>query len=66
VLEMLRSSLEGARLADRVTITGSVCLGLCGSHGANMKIDGETVSGVSAANFPGIFESRIREPLSRI
>lgn len=61
VLDLLRSAIKENNLEDKVTLSGTLCLGQCSEPGANMKIDGEIVTGITEANFTEFFETKIKK-----
>lgn len=64
VLEEMKKALRENNLEDKVTLSGSLCLGLCSEPGANMKINGEVVTGVTRENFYEIFNEKIKGVLA--
>lgn len=63
VYEMLKEAIKINDLEKKVKIAGTLCLGHCNSGGANMKIDGEIVTGVTKENFDQIFSEKVKGPL---
>lgn len=61
VLDQLRNAIKSNNLEDKVSLAGTLCLGHCGEPGANMKIDGEVVTGITEDNFADFFETRIKK-----
>ncbi len=59
IVEMLKEKIKTENLEDKVTLTGSICLGQCASGGVNMKIDGEIVTGVNRDNFDSFFADKV-------
>ena len=59
IVEMLKEKIKAENLEDKVTLTGSICLGQCASGGVNMKIDGEIVTGVNRDNFDSFFADKV-------
>lgn len=59
IVEMLKEKIKAANLEDKVTLTGSICLGQCASGGVNMKIDDEIVTGVNRDNFDSFFADKV-------
>lgn len=59
ILELLKTELKKNGLEDKVELAGSICLGACKENGANMKIDGEIVTGITKENFPEFFKTRV-------
>jgi NADH:ubiquinone oxidoreductase subunit E len=63
VLDALKDGIRENKLEGKVILAGSVCLGACKSGGANLKLDGEVVTGITKENFPEFFETRVKKPL---
>lgn len=59
IVEMLKEKIKAENLEDKVTLTGSICLGQCASGGVNMKIDDEIVTGVNRDNFDSFFADKV-------
>ena len=59
IVEMLKEKIKAENLEDKVTLTGSICLGQCASGGVNMKIDDEIVTGVNSDNFDSFFADKV-------
>ena len=55
IIELLKEKIKANNVEDKVTLTGSICLGECASGGVNMKIDDEIVTGVNRDNFDSFF-----------
>ena len=59
IVEMLKEKIKAENLEDKVTLTGSICLGQCASGGVNMKIDDEIVTGLNRDNFDSFFADKV-------
>ena len=59
IVEMLKEKIKAENLEDKVTLTGSICLGQCASGGVNMKIDDEIVTGINRDNFDSFFVDKV-------
>lgn len=59
IVEMLKEKIKVENLEDKVTLTGSICLGQCASGGVNMKIDDEIVTGLNRDNFDSFFADKV-------
>lgn len=59
IVERLKEKIKAENLEDKVTLTGSICLGQCASGGVNMKIDDEIVTGVNRDNFDSFFADKV-------
>lgn len=63
VLQMLQDAIKENHLEDKVEIGGTLCMGLCKEPGANLKVDGVPVTGITQANFAQFFEEKVKKPL---
>ena len=59
IIELLRDNINANKLEDKVTLSGSICLGQCASGGVNMKIDDEIVTGITRENFDSFFAEKV-------
>ena len=65
VHQMLEDRLEQDGLLDKVELIGTLCLGHCKEMGANVRIDGEVVTGITQANFEDFYQSKVKGPLTK-
>lgn len=63
ILSLLKKAIEDNKIQDKVELVGSICLGHCKESGANLKIDGEVVTGITAENFDDFFKERVLQKL---
>ncbi|MFA6844518.1 MAG: (2Fe-2S) ferredoxin domain-containing protein [Sphaerochaetaceae bacterium] len=63
VFELLKAALKENHLEDKVEVAGTLCLGQCKEPGANLRLDGEIVTGITASNFKQFFDTRIKQAL---
>ena len=59
IIELLKEKIKANNLEDKVTLTGTICLGQCASGGANLKIDDEIVTGITRENFDNFFAEKV-------
>lgn len=59
IIDLLKAKISENKLDDKVTLTGSICLGQCASGGVNMKIDDEIVTGITRENFDAFFAEKV-------
>ena len=64
ITELLKEKIKAPNVEDKVTLTGSICLGECASGGVNMKIDDEIVTGVNRDNFDSFFADKVLAKLN--
>lgn len=58
IVELLKSAVKKYELQDKVSLSGSFCLGKC-TEGVSIKVDDEIICGVSPENFDGIFKKYV-------
>lgn len=58
VLDMLMKSVKDRGLGDKVSLSGSTCMGMCKESGVSIKVDGNPFS-VTPQDFPAFFEKEI-------
>lgn len=63
VKDMLLAALEKDHLMDKVEIAGTLCLGACKEKGANLRLDGEVITGITKDNFQQFYDERIKKVL---
>lgn len=61
--ERLLKALRDDGLDDKVEVDGTLCLGHCKEKGVNVRVDDEVILGITADNFTGFYERRIKKPL---
>ena len=59
VVDLFQKAIEERGLADKITLAGSFCIGRCNREGVTVRIDDETVTGVTPATFESFFETEI-------
>jgi NADH:ubiquinone oxidoreductase subunit E len=59
IFDLVEKAIKDNKLEKKVKIAGTLCLGQCGSDGANMKIDEEILTGVKVENFDEIFKTKV-------
>ena len=64
IVELLKVAVRTHGLEDKVKLSGSVCFGMCGSEGANVKVDDEVITGVTKENFDDFFKERVLAKLA--
>ena len=60
---MLREAIAANKLEDKIELAGSICLGACKENGANLRVDGEVVSGITKENFYEFFNTKVIDAL---
>jgi NADH-quinone oxidoreductase subunit G len=62
IVELLKNAVQTNKLEDKVTLSGSFCLGKC-TEGVSIKVDDQIVCGVSPENFDEIFKKYVLDQL---
>ncbi len=63
VYALLEEALKRDNLEDKVELAGTLCMGECKANGANLKVDGEVVTGIRADNFDEFYNEKVKKPL---
>lgn len=58
IIELMKRAIADYHLEDSITLSGSFCLGRC-TDGVSVKIDDDTVCGVSRENFEQFFKEHV-------
>jgi NADH:ubiquinone oxidoreductase subunit E len=58
IIQLMKKAIEVHHLEDKITLSAAFCLGYC-TDGVSVKINDDTVCGVSKENFDEFFNSRI-------
>lgn len=59
IVEMLTAAVAEHGLEDRVTLTGSFCIGQCNRVGVTVQVDDEVHTGITRENFKEFFDSKV-------
>ena len=51
IAEMLAKAIEENGLSDKITLTGSFCIGKCNRVGVTIQVDDEVFTGITVENF---------------
>jgi NADH:ubiquinone oxidoreductase 24 kD subunit len=65
VINALQQLVEEYKLADRVDIQASFCLGMCKEDGVSVKIDNREVQSVSGATVRDFFAANVLSAVNR-
>ena len=63
ILNLLKKTIAEKNLAEKIEIAGCMCLGHCDEPGANVRIDGKVVSGITEENFGNFWKTEIENNL---
>ncbi len=59
MVALLTEAVEKNHLEDKVTLTGSFCIGQCKRTGVTVQVDDEIHTGITRANFKEFFDSKV-------
>lgn len=59
IVELLTKAVEENNLGDKVTLSGSFCIGECNRMGVTVQIDDVIHTGINRDNFKDFFEENI-------
>ncbi|MBR0447441.1 MAG: NAD(P)H-dependent oxidoreductase subunit E [Clostridia bacterium] len=65
IVELATNAVQQHQLADRVTITGSFCIGKCNRTGVTVQVDDDIHVGVTAENFQEFFQVNVLNKLGK-
>lgn len=59
IVEKFQDAIEKNGLEDKVTLSGSFCLGKCNRDGVSVQVDDEVFTGVTPDGFDNFFKENI-------
>ncbi len=59
IVELLQKAIEEENLTDKITLTGSFCVGKCNRVGVTVLVDDEVHTGITKENFKEFFKEHI-------
>ena len=59
IVELLQKAVEDYHLEDKVTLTGSFCIGKCNRIGVTVQVNDDVHVGVTRENFREFFKKNI-------
>ena len=66
IVELLQKAVEEYHIEDKVTLTGSFCIGKCNRIGVTVQVDDDVHVGITKENFKEFFEQNVLNKLERI
>lgn len=63
VVEKMQAAIEEYKLEDKITLSGSFCIGKCNREGVSVKVGDDIFVGVKPEDFESFFKTNI---LSRV
>ncbi|MGB4661282.1 MAG: NAD(P)H-dependent oxidoreductase subunit E [Mobilitalea sp.] len=58
IIQLMKEAISTHQLEEKVTLSATFCLGHC-TDGVSVKINDDTVCGVSIDNFEDFFQTRV-------
>ena len=59
IVELLTKAVEEHNLQDKITLTGSFCIGQCNRYGVTVQVDDEVHVGITRENFKEFFNDKV-------
>lgn len=59
IVEKLQAAIEKHKLEDKITLSGSFCMGKCNREGVSVKVGEEIFVGVKPEEFDSFFKTNI-------
>ena len=64
IVELFKNAVTEHSLDDRVTLTGSFCLGVCNRTGVTVTVDGVVHTGLTKETFAEFFKNEVLSKIS--
>ena len=65
IVELMQRSVEEHGISDKVTLSGSFCIGKCNRVGVTVQIDEEIHTGITKENFTNFFTENVLNVIKR-
>ena len=65
IVELMQRSGEEHGISDKVTLSGSFCIGKCNRVGVTVQIDEEIHTGITKENFTNFFTENVLNVIKR-
>lgn len=65
IVELMQRSVEEHGISDKVTLSGSFCIGKCNRVGVTVQIDEEIHTGITKENFTNFFTENVLNVVKR-
>lgn len=65
IVELLQKAVEDYHLEDKVTLTGSFCIGKCNRVGVTIQVDDDIHVGITKENFKDFLKEQVLDKLER-
>ena len=63
IVSLIQAAVEEHHLEDRVTLTGSFCVGKCNREGVTVQVDDTVHIGITKENFKEFFSEHVLKAL---
>ena len=64
IVALMQAAVEEHGIADRVTLTGSFCVGKCNREGVTIQVDDTVHIGITKENFKEFFSEHVLKALA--
>ncbi len=64
IVALMQAAVEEHGIADRVTLTGSFCVGKCNREGVTVQVDDTVHIGITKENFKEFFSEHVLKALA--
>lgn len=65
IVELLQKSITDYHLENRITLTGSFCIGKCNRMGVTVQVDDEVHTGITKETFREFFNEHVLANIQR-
>lgn len=65
IVELMQRSVEEHGISDKVTLSGSFCIGKCNRVGVTVQIDEKIHTGITKENFSSFFTENVLNVVKR-
>ena len=65
IVELLQTAVAEYKLEEKVTLSGSFCIGKCNRIGVTVQVDDEIHVGITKENFREFFQENVLNVLER-
>ena len=59
VMDAIKAEMEKRGLKDAIALKAAFCLGVCGSEGIWVKVNGKVIAGLTPEKVPAFFDEEI-------
>jgi NADH:ubiquinone oxidoreductase subunit E len=59
IVNLITEAIKEHKLEDKITLTGSFCIGKCNRQGVTVQVDDEIHVGITRENFKDFFRDKV-------